>query len=85
MGVFLKARAEEGIIEIERVMPGSPAEKAGLLPGDRFIAMEGKDIKQVKDIQDALAERGWGKSVAFTILRNGENKEVTVTLPPSED
>jgi len=32
----------------ERVIPGSPAEKAGLLPGDQLIAAEGIEIKEGK-------------------------------------
>jgi len=30
------------------VIPGSPAEKAGLLPGDQLIAAEGIEIKEGK-------------------------------------
>jgi S1-C subfamily serine protease len=71
-------------ISIERVIPETPAEKAGLLPGDQFIAVEGKEIKRVKDIHAALDEKGWGKEITFTILRDGVKKEVTVTLPPAE-
>ena len=68
-----------------RTIPESPAEKAGLLPGDQFIAVEGKEIKGVKDIHAALDEKGWGKEITFMILREGEKKEVTVTLPPPPD
>jgi predicted metalloprotease with PDZ domain len=32
----------------ERVIPGSPAEKAGLPPVDQLIAVEGIEIKEVK-------------------------------------
>jgi len=85
IGVLLKETSDQGTLEIERLVPGSPAEKAGLRPGDQLLAVEGKDIKQVKDIHDVLAEKGWGKSVTFSILRNGETKEVTVILPPSRD
>jgi len=42
-------------------------------------------VTKVKEIQDALAEKGWGKDVTVTILREGLKKEVTVTLPPLKE
>jgi uncharacterized iron-regulated protein len=81
IGVILKTKENLEGLWIEQVVPGSPAEKAGLLPGDQFIAVEGIEIKEVKEIHHALAEKGWGKEVNFTILREGAKKEITVTLP----
>jgi uncharacterized iron-regulated protein len=81
IGVILKAKEDLKGLWIEQVVPGSPAEKAGLLPGDQFIAVEGIEIKEVKEIHHALAEKGWGKEVNFMILREGAKKEITVTLP----
>jgi uncharacterized iron-regulated protein len=83
--ILLKDSGEEEGLEIERVIPGSPAEKAGLLRGDRLKAVEGKDIKALREVHEALAEKGWGKEITFTILREGEKREVTVTLPDSPD
>ena len=85
IGVIFKGKEESEGLVIERVLPGSPAEKADLLPGDQLVTVEGKEIKQARDIHQVLDERGWGKEVTFTILRNGETKVVTVTLPPSID
>ena len=82
MGVVLKEKEDSKGLWIEKVIPESSAEKAGLLPGDQFIAVEGKEITKVKDIHDALSEKGWGKEITVTILRNGQKKEITVTLPP---
>jgi uncharacterized iron-regulated protein len=84
IGVMLKVREDPKRIWTERVIPESPAEKADLFPGDQFIAVEGKEIKEVKDIHDALDQKGWGKEITFTILREGSKKEITVTLPPEE-
>jgi uncharacterized iron-regulated protein len=84
IGVTLKMQEAPQGLAIERVIPESPAEKAGLLPGDQFIAVEGKEIRGVKDIHAALDEKGWGKEITFTILRDGIRKEITVKLPPAE-
>ena len=85
IGVLLRETEDSKGIWIERVIPESPAEKAGLLAGDQFFAIDGKEVKKVKEIQDALAEKGWGKDVIITILRDGQIKEITVTLPPPPD
>ena len=86
IGVILKQQKEgQKGLWIEKVIPDSPAEKAGLLPGDQFFSVEGKAITQVKDIHHALAEKGWGNDITFTILREGLKKEITVTLPPLKD
>ena len=86
IGVILKQQKEDQKgLWIERVIPDSPAEKAGLLPGDQFIAVEGKEVTKVKEIHQVLEQKGWGKDVTFTILRDGLKKEITVTLPPLEN
>ena len=86
IGVILKQQKEDqkGLV-IEKVLRGSPAEKAGLLPGDRFISVEGNEVTKVKDIHKALEQKGWGKEITFTIVREGIKKEITVRLPLSED
>jgi uncharacterized iron-regulated protein len=92
IGVILKSNGEKDVltgvrpgVQIDRVLPRSPAEKAGLLQGDRFLSVEGTDIRDVEDIHQALDQKGWGKEITFTISRQGLKQEVTVRLPPSED
>ena len=80
--MVLKEKEDSKGLWIERVIPESPAEKAGLLPGDQFIAAEGKEVTKMKDIHDALSEKGWRKDVNVTIIRDGLKKEITVTLSP---
>jgi S1-C subfamily serine protease len=86
IGVILKQQKEDqkGLV-IEEVLPGSPAGKAGLLPGDRLIGVEGKEVTGVKQIHKVLEQKGWGSTLVFTILREGTKKEITVTLPPPEE
>jgi len=85
IGVILREQDDPKGIWVERVIPESPAEKAGLLSGDQFFAIDGKEVTKVKEIQDALAEKGWGKDVTLTIIQEGQKKEITVTLPPLKD
>jgi uncharacterized iron-regulated protein len=85
IGVVLKQRENQKGLWIERVIPDSPAEKAGLLLGDQLMMVEGKEIAKVKDIHDAIKQKGWVKNIILTIIRDGEKKEIRVTLPPLKE
>jgi S1-C subfamily serine protease len=50
-----------------------------------LIAVERIEIREVKEIHHALAEKGWGKDITLTIIREGMKKEITVTLPSVEE
>jgi uncharacterized iron-regulated protein len=86
IGVILKQQTEDQKgLRVEKVIPESPAEKAGLYPGDQLVSVEGKEITKIKDIHHALEQKGWGNDITFTIIREGMEKEITVKLPRSED
>ena len=52
---------------------GSPAEKAGLKPGDKVIAIDGQDMKGVNPEQARLKVLGpQGTTVTLTVTRDGE-------------
>lgn len=80
-------KGKEGLkgIWIERVIPGSPVERAGLLPEDQFVAIEEKEIKELKDIHGAFFQKGWAKEITITILREEKIKEVKIALSPLKD
>jgi hypothetical protein len=50
-------RKSDGIIEIFRVMPGTPAEEIGLQESDRLISIEGEKLteKSLKEVYDLLS------------------------------
>ncbi len=86
IGVILEQQKEDQKgLRVEKVIPESPAEKAGLYPGDQLVSVEGKEITEIKDIHHALEQKGWGNDITFTIIREGMEKKITVKLPPSED
>jgi C-terminal processing protease CtpA/Prc len=74
----------KGGYEILKVVKGSPAEKAGLQPGDIMMALNG--VRFAKDNSAALdqARKGWKpcQSVTYTIKREGVDREITLTLAP---
>ncbi|PTE11989.1 RIP metalloprotease RseP [Mesorhizobium helmanticense] len=64
---------------VAQVTAGSPAEKAGILPGDRFVSVDGSKIETFSDVQRLVSGRA-GDTITFVMLRDG--KEVTVTATP---
>jgi S1-C subfamily serine protease len=62
------------------VTAGSPAEKAGLLPGDVLVALDGRTVADVKGLSAVLRSLAPGATVDITILRGGEQRRVTATL-----
>lgn len=74
---------DKGYITIVRVFAGSPAEKAGVLPGDTLVAIDGQRlaIKTMKDLDEAVSRiRGEGNTdVVLTIQRGDAETDYTVT------
>lgn len=67
-------------VKIAAVSDDSPADKADLMKGDVIIAFDGKPVKNLKDYSNYLKEHQPGDTVTFTIDRNGEKKEINITL-----
>lgn len=62
------------------VVPGSPADKAGIAPNDIILELDGKKINQSNSLLDLLSNYNVGDTVKLKILHRGEEKEVQVVL-----
>lgn len=60
--------------------PGSPAQKAGLQPGDLIIAFNGKTIKDARDLVRQVAATPVGTKAELRILRNGREQTLSFTI-----
>jgi len=69
----------EGVL-VSEVLKGSPAEKAGVRRGDIIIAIDGKEVKKSKELQNEVINKGVENKVVLVIFRDGEKKEITVVL-----
>jgi serine protease Do len=62
---------------VQRVTEGKPAEKAGLQNGDVVIDVDGKPIRNNRELIDYISYLPVGSSVKVTYIRNGERRTTT--------
>jgi serine protease DegQ len=69
-----------GGVVVLAAIDGGPAAKAGLRPGDVIVAIDDARIETVEDLFSELRQRKPGSRVRLTIIRDGRQQAVTVTL-----
>ena len=73
-------------VAVYEVAADSPAEKAGIEPGDFILSIDGQQVDDLEDIEDAMESRGEGTST-FVVGSNGQSREAIVEAEydPEED
>jgi serine protease Do len=76
---------QKGVL-VAKVHEGSPAANAGLKDGDIITSLAGKPVKNGHDLQSVVSSLSLNQPVSLTVLRDGERKELNVTVAeqPSE-
>lgn len=73
-------------IYVASVVPGAPAEQAGLVRGDMIIGVNGVKTYTWETMTEELQKYGVGDEITLTIVREGPKKvEVTVKLADRND
>jgi S1-C subfamily serine protease len=87
-------------VVVEQVMPDSPADKAGLKAGDTPVTVDGiefslggdiitkvngEDVTSMDEVVTAVNESDVGDKLKLTVVREGEEREVTLTLAARPD
>jgi S1-C subfamily serine protease len=75
----LNLSADSGLIVIS-VEPQGPGSKAGVLLGDVVVALEGKAVSNIRDLQAFLEPESVGKTITVSLIRSGKPVEVNVTI-----
>ena len=70
VGLGVELKAEDGALLIVHVIPGSPAERAGIVANDRIVAVDGKSTSELSTDEAAAmltgAEGSWVRVTAYT-------------------
>ena len=85
VGVELERDDEKyGPMTVVKVVPDSPAEAAGIQPGDVLVAMNGIELSEgnQEKIKESWGGRKPGQDVTWTMRRGDEKREVSITLAP---
>ena len=69
-------------IVIDRVLPGSPSATAGLLKGDRILAVDGQSVERSSVLMETIARHYAGDTVTFRIQRG--DQEISAALELAE-
>ena len=74
----LKLQAERGVV-LGKIVPDSPAAKAGLKESDVITEINGQHVEGTEQFRRMIHEIPSGRSVQFTVWRNGQSQTVNVT------
>jgi S1-C subfamily serine protease len=66
-------------VPVSSVAPGSPAEIAGIKPGDVMTSLDGRWTTTITDAYEAASSVSPGTPSPVVVLRDGEEVAVTVT------
>lgn len=72
-------QADQGVV-VCRVQPASPAEQAGLQPGDVLHTLNGHGLTDATHLKDELEKLGAGTSIQLTLTRKGHSQSLELTL-----
>ncbi len=69
---------------LSRVVPGSPAARAGIRVGDVVYAIDGKEVGDEDGLRFRVATKSPGQATIVTLIRGGQALNLTATLmaPP---
>ena len=65
---------------VSDVVPGSPADKGGMKPGDVVIAFNQKNIDGPRDLSSWVAQTPVGQEAKVAVLREGSEKQLTLKV-----
>ena len=79
---YLEAQGQSTSIRVTQVLNGSPANNAGLRPGDELVSYNGERIFNIGDLRDLTMQGEPGQDVVIEVDRDGLRIQLTVPQGP---
>jgi serine protease Do len=67
-------------VYVENVVPGDPADQAGIRSGDIIVSVDGQSVTSDRELASLIASIPVGKKSRIVLLRDGRKKTVTVRI-----
>ena len=69
-----------GGVAVQQVFSGSPADQAGIQPGDVILQADGKDFNSIKALRDYISSKKPGDTIRLNVWSQGMKKFVAIKL-----
>ncbi len=79
MAEALGMKSPRGVL-VSTVNEGTPAAKAGLQENDVILLVDGQAVNSISDLRNTISLSGVGHDAKLQVLRDGRERQVTVTL-----
>lgn len=67
-------------IRIRQVLPGSPAERAGLRNGDILLTVDDERVRTARDVEETVRQKEAGDWIDMEVWRNGQRQTIEAKL-----
>ncbi len=67
-------------LAVQRVLAGSPAEKAGVKNGDVVMKLDGKEVTDLQTFIQEVGAHKPGDMITLTVHRDGKDEDIKVTV-----
>ncbi|MDO4574784.1 MAG: membrane protein insertase YidC [Planctomycetia bacterium] len=72
-------KSEPGFV-VQVVGAGTPAQKAGLLPGDRIVRLNDVEVASMAQLREQVQAMRPGTEVSLAVVRDGQEQTIPITL-----
>jgi len=70
---------------VTQMFPGSPADKGGIRPGDFITHVNGKESRNVRQLQMLVSDLRAGETSSFTVIRDKQTRDIQVRIEERTD